>query len=214
MKANVEPLRPGKIYHVFNRGINGENLFKEERNYDLFLKKYAEHVYPIAKIYTYCLMKNHFHLMVEIRSSEEIRKHFLKPGQDNSYTSKFIDDEAIGKFAGRQFGHLFNGYSQVINKTYARTGGLFEEPFRRIPVSTDTYFSALIGYIHFNPQKHGFVNDFKEYPFSSYQIHLLDMPTQLEREAVLKWFGGKDGYVRFHQGQWSESDLSELSLEM
>lgn len=62
------PLRPGRFYHVYNRGINGETLFREERNYRYFLNKYAHHVTPVADTYAHCLMPNHFHLLIRIRT--------------------------------------------------------------------------------------------------------------------------------------------------
>jgi len=73
MKTNIEPLQVDSYYHIYNRGINGENIFKEERNYDYFLQKYTQFVSPIAETYSYCLMKNHFHLLVKTRSESEIK---------------------------------------------------------------------------------------------------------------------------------------------
>lgn len=58
------PLLSGQYYHIYNRGNNGENLFREERNYAYFFKLYIHYIYPIADTYAYCLMRNHFHLLV------------------------------------------------------------------------------------------------------------------------------------------------------
>jgi hypothetical protein len=58
MKKNIELLEPDRIYHIYNRGINGENIFKEERNYRYFLEKYAKYIEPIADTFAYCLLKN------------------------------------------------------------------------------------------------------------------------------------------------------------
>ena len=74
MKLNIEPLQPDSFYHIYNRGINGENIFKQERNYSYFLKKYALYIEPVAETYAYCLLKNHFHLLIRTRSEEEILK--------------------------------------------------------------------------------------------------------------------------------------------
>ncbi len=60
--SNPIPLEPGKYYHIYNRGNNRENIFKEDRNYAYFLKLYVFHVGPIADTYAYCLLRNHFHL--------------------------------------------------------------------------------------------------------------------------------------------------------
>ncbi|MGB7538632.1 MAG: hypothetical protein WBM17_08850, partial [Anaerolineales bacterium] len=54
------------------------------------------------------------------------------------------------------------------NNTYHRTGSLFQHPFKRIPVPDRSYSINLLKYIHQNPQHHGFVKDFRDWPFSSY----------------------------------------------
>lgn len=93
---------------------------------------------------------------------------------------------------------MFNGYTQAINKQNDRTGKLFELPFRRIVVNSDAYLSLLIYYIHHNPQKHGLIDDFSEWPHSSFHSHLSDRPTKLSRGEVVKWFGDRKQYLDFH----------------
>jgi hypothetical protein len=65
------PLQDGYFYHIYNRGTNGEPLFREDRNYRHFLKLYATYIAPIAKSYAYCLLNNHFHFLLCIRTVEE-----------------------------------------------------------------------------------------------------------------------------------------------
>ncbi len=187
MKANIPPLFPEQYYHIYNRGINGEDIFREEKNYFYFLEKYAKHVEPVAQTYAYCLLKNHFHLLVSIRTEDKIRNHFPEKSKDS-----------IDKLVSQQFSHLFNGYAQGINKTYIRTGGLFETPFRRIHIDQDAYFCQVLFYIHANPQKHGFVKDFREYPYSSFHIYESRKSTKLMREDGLNWFGGVNEFRKFH----------------
>ena len=62
-------LEPSKVYHLYNRGNNREDIFRDEGNYEHFLKLYARHIMPIAETYCYCLMRNHFHLLLRIRDS-------------------------------------------------------------------------------------------------------------------------------------------------
>ena len=69
--ANPAPLQHGRYYHIYNRGVNRENLFVEERNYRYFLQLYARHVEPIAYTYAYCLLRNHFHFLVQIKDLTE-----------------------------------------------------------------------------------------------------------------------------------------------
>lgn len=90
---------------------------------------------------------------------------------------------------------------------------MFERPFRRIEIDNDAYFSQLIWYIHFNPQKHGFENDFKNYQYSSYHSHLSTKPTKLMREEVLDWFGGTTEYIEFHTAQHDEVELQKWLIE-
>ncbi len=97
-----------------------------------------------------------------------------------------------------------------INKSYGRTGKLFQEHFGRIEIMSESYFTNLVFYIHFNPQKHGFVNDFRKWRWSSYKALCSDEPTQLEREDVLRWFGDKQHYVKFHTGAVNEKLLAGL----
>ena len=63
----------------------------------------------------------------------------------------------------------------------------------------DFYFSRAILYIHANPQKHGFIKDYRDYPYSSYWSHLSKKNTKLKREEVLEWFGNEEEYVKFHK---------------
>ena len=74
MSPNL-PIVPGVIYHIYNRGNNEEDIFIEERNYNYFMKLYAKYIMPVAETYAYCLLRNHFHLMVRIKSPEEINEH-------------------------------------------------------------------------------------------------------------------------------------------
>lgn len=207
MKANTKPLIPECYYHVYNRGINGEALFKKDKHYDYFLSKYVFHVSAYANTFAYCLLGNHFHFLIQIKTEKEIQDKVeeVYPGKEVLSISTFISN---------QFAHMFNGYSQSFNNEMRRTGGLFESPFRRIEVNEENYFSQLIVYIHHNPQKHGIVNDFKNYPHSSYSTHLSDRDTYLEREEVLDWFGGREQYEKFHEIEIKKDcQILRLTLE-
>jgi len=141
----VAPLQPGHTYHLFNRGNNGEDLFREERNYRYFLELYARHAHAAVDTYAYCLMRNHFHLLVRVKTDAEWRSQT----SGVSETPEVSTTVATG--AMRAFGNLFNAYAKAINKAYGRTGRLFEESFKRIHVDNDVYFTNLVFYIHFNP---------------------------------------------------------------
>jgi REP element-mobilizing transposase RayT len=87
-------LQPGKYYHIYNRGINRENIFFETRNYPYFLELYAKYIEPIANTFAYCLMRNHFHLLVRIKTEQEQTFEVLRSTSEQSggaETSKVLD---------------------------------------------------------------------------------------------------------------------------
>lgn len=204
MKHTTSPLLPGERYHIYNRGNNRENLFLEKRNYTYFLTLYARHIAPIADTYAYCLMPNHFHISLRIKTEEEWHKasQVLETCDASPIPKKFDPSHS--------FANLFNAYAKAINKGYGRTGSLFEERFGRIPFADDTYFSTLIFYIHYNPQKHGFVDDFRDWQWSSYRALAGRGRTRLKRNEVLNFFGGVDEFEKFHQCLADEKKLSAL----
>ncbi|MEO1052254.1 MAG: hypothetical protein AAFX87_16600 [Bacteroidota bacterium] len=201
MDTRKTQLIPDSYYHIFNRGINGDSVFFEEKNYTYFLQQYGKYVYPFVETFAYCLLGNHFHLLIRVRSMEAL-------------------DVVIKKCKDRpQYWHISNAfsswmqsYTRAVNKMYDRTGALFESPFKRIEVAEESYFSQLVSYIHLNPQKHGLVEDYKDYPHSSYHAHLAETKdSKLNREEVLEWFGGRVGYLEFHQAQIDGLNVSNES---
>jgi hypothetical protein len=68
------PLHCDTYYHIYNRGarLRRENIFFEERNYDLFMRLYEKHLAPVTDLLAYCLLRNHFHFGLMVKSEEEI----------------------------------------------------------------------------------------------------------------------------------------------
>jgi putative transposase len=189
-----QPLQPGQFYHIYNRGIDGQPLFREQRNYPYFLELYAKYIEPVAGTYAYCLLSNHFHFLLRIKDE--------KTGPV-SETGPVLNPS-------RQFNNLFIAYAKAFNKAYDRTGGLFESPFKRILIDHDRYFTYLVVYIHRNPQRHGFVDDFRRWPHSSYGAILSTQPTRIQRATVLDWFDGPDGFEEAHDMLVGESQIEPL----
>ena len=178
---------PGVVYHVFNRGNNQENIFIEEKNYHFFFTLLKKYLLPVADIYAYCLLKNHFHFVLRIKD-EEILPDKLK---QKPYLA---------------FSNLFNAYTKSINKAYNRKGSLFQEHLHRIRVEDENYLIQLIAYVHLNPVKHHFTEDFKNYNYSSYLAYTSDKNTNIERDYIMSLFGDKTNFEYWH-------DLNKLSLE-
>jgi hypothetical protein len=214
------PLEPGQFYHIYNRGNNGENIFIAERNYGYFLNLYFKHIEPMAETFSYCLLRNHFHVCVRIC----VRIREARPGRFSdddqqvpavSNSGKVARPDDPGKTyevlsASQAFSNFFNAYTKSINKAYGRTGSLFEKPFQRRVITSPQYLLHVIHYIHWNPQKHGFVDDFREWPYSSYAALLSDKPTHLQREEVLAWFNGRREFGAVHQMLIDEKEIQEM----
>ncbi|MEO6582695.1 MAG: hypothetical protein ABIO05_00130, partial [Ferruginibacter sp.] len=113
----------------------------------------------------------------------------------------------------KQLSHFFNSYAQSINKAYNRHGSLFENPFRRITVDKDEYFTALVNYIHRNPQHHRFIDDFRGWEFSSWNVFINNEKTFVNKKVVLDWFGGKERLIDAHFESTSLKEISSFLIE-
>ncbi len=184
----IEPLTHGKYYHIYNRGINSCNLFGIPYNYEYFLSLYDKYIDPIADTYAWCLMPNHFHLLVRVKEEEPpVRGRVGIPSQ--------------------QFSKLFNAYAQAFNKQNNRHGSLFERPFKRKQIENESYLKQLILYIHNNPVHHGFCEHPVEYPWSSYLTCISVKPTKLYRDTVVGWF---DDMTNFRYAHNKAADIGEI----
>ena len=99
----IQPLEYDSYFHVYNRGINGEILFREDTNYEHFLRLYLEYTEPVAETYAWCLLKNHFHLLVRILPENEIEFMRTMDGDhrvfhsQKSMPSLLFQDDCWGK---------------------------------------------------------------------------------------------------------------------
>ncbi|MEX0721104.1 MAG: hypothetical protein WD059_10580 [Balneolaceae bacterium] len=192
------PLKPGYTYHIWTHANGDDNLFRSEENYNYFLNRYLHHVHLVVETYAYCLMPNHLHLMVKIRSEEEVLD-FLREKKKDPTLQGF---ETLGGFSNiisRQFSHLFNGYTQAFNKKYNRKGSLFIPNFKRKIIDSDEYFVRLIAYIHNNPVHHGFTKNLNDWPYSSWSAYVLDKITKVNKEEALALFGGIENFTEIHR---------------
>jgi len=198
--TSPSPLLYDTYYHIYNRGNNRENIFIEERNYAYFMRLYAKYIEPVAETFAFCLLRNHFHFLIRVKSEAEI--------METQKTQKVSLENSLGSILGenlvsKSFSDFFNAYAKSINKAYNRRGSLFQHPFGRVMVTSDAQFFTVVRYIHQNPQKHKFVGDFRDWRWSSYGALLSEKPTRLSRVAVMEWFGNRDEYLTLH-AEWVE----------
>ena len=188
---NISPLIGGNYYHIYNRGINGQNIFFRVKNYDYFLGLWKKYLVDCAEVLAYCLMPNHFHFVIKIFDHVQI----------NSKTDDYevIEDEnKVGEYVSERLRRLFISYSQALNVQEKRNGSLFTRNFKRIELEEDTHLKYLIFYIHNNAQKHGLIADFRNYRYSSYNAYISGKPTSVSISHGLELFDGLEGFMNFH----------------
>jgi len=170
---NLDYLKKDCIYHIYNRGINSCDIFKNAQNYDYFLRLFLKFLNPHITVLSYCLLKNHFHFAVKI--NEE------------------------GKLVTQKLSNFFNAYSKAFNNAHNRTGSLFEKHFKRIELQSEDYLKNLIIYIHTNPQKHQIISNFEDYEHSSYKEIIQGKSIIINNNEVLKLFDNIENFKYVHK---------------
>ncbi|MBW8051592.1 MAG: hypothetical protein FVQ77_14895 [Cytophagales bacterium] len=211
-KDYLDKLNPENYYHIYNRANGKEGLFLSDRNRHHFLNTYSLYLSNFVETYTYCLLTNHFHFLVRVRSENYILKK-TKPNYDKYLKKNNNSETIICDLLSEVFRRFFIAYSKAFNKEQNRHGNLFERPFKRILIDNDDYFSQLVYYIHSNPENHRIIGDFKKYKWSSYNSFLSEKLTRLQRDSVLDWFGGKEGFIKFHSMYQESKKLDKFMIE-
>lgn len=203
MDIRNQPIEADKFYHIYNRGVNGEVIFKSTRNFDFFLKKVEEYLIPVCEIYAYCLLPNHFHFLVRIKSESELESLVKVSNLDKAERGLHTQQNIFSK----QFSRLFNSYSQAFNKENGRHGALIESPFKRKEINNLDYLRRVLIYIHRNPQLHELVEDFRDYNYSSYKSILNNSENFLQKNEIIELFDDKEDFIFCHN---KELDLEEF----
>jgi putative transposase len=153
----VNPLKNDWCYHVYNRGVDRRNIFFNSSNYEQFTNLCKVHLEPSYDIIAYCLIPNHFHLLIKVKSVRDVPS-FLKSAAHKN------NSEGLRRF--------FIAYAKAVNKEQGRIGPLLCRPFRRVPIRTYEQMRYTIQYIHTNPIKHKLCNRMSDYKYSSYRDYL------------------------------------------
>lgn len=197
------PILASHFYHIYNRGNNKLPIFLSDEDDLRFIELMKIFLTPVADVYSYALMINHVHIALRIKNDEEIG--WLDPLNATAedlvmkWSTSFDTILQANKSARkpkpeRMIQHLFSAYSKWLNARYHRTGNLMEDRFERKLVESEDQLRRLVGYINFNPEKHG-IQAFHEYPWSSYQDLVNDNSCWLAKDTILKLFGSKEFFV-------------------
>lgn len=161
MPRHSRPYAPGLLYHAFSRGNNKQTIFLNNQDYQRFkqnLERFRKQFN--FKLYAYCLLPNHFHLLIEIADIS---------------LSKIIQV-------------MLTAYTMYFNKKYDHVGHVFQGRFKSIVVDKDEYLLQACRYIHLNPVKANLVSNPKDYPWSSYQDIMNNNPILVETDHLLSLF--------------------------
>lgn len=175
----ARPIRlefPNALYHVMSRGNGGSNIFVEDKNRHIFLELFEELLMRYDIIcYAYCLMDNHYHLLIE--------------------TPKANLSQLMRGLNGR--------YTKYFNKTYRRMGHVFQGRYKAIIVQKDCYLLELSRYIVLNPVRAGMTHNPEQYTWSSYRASTgkSPCPEWLAADNVLVSFDDqrKNAIVQYQQ---------------
>ena len=184
MSTTQTPIEPGRYYHLYNHANEGFDLFRTKENYSFFLQRYKKYVHPFVDTYAYCLMPNHFHFLIRTKNEEE---------NDRLSHSNYPQKEVTNAIK-----NWLLSYTKSYHRVYSTRGNLYYQKIRRKEVVDESYLFTLIGYIHMNPLKHGYVKKPEVWPFSSYNAYLDTRKTLVNREEVMKLFGGMENFSIYH----------------
>lgn len=187
---------PGNIFHIYNRGNNKEKIFFDDQDYRAFLfrlglslgiteeelNKEKLTAMPYSririidmnkkyfKIHAFCLMPNHFHLLIEQ-----------------------LGDVSISKLISK----LCTSYSKYINKKYIRVGHIFQDKFKAVLMETNPQLMWTSAYIHMNAVKDGLVKHPKNYQWSSYNDYAENRNLPIvSKELLLGTFGDQKEFIK------------------
>ena len=214
----MEKLQPNCSYHIFNHANGFENIFIEDENYRFFLEKYQQYILPIAETYAYCLLPNHFHLVVRIRRKEVIEEVYRNFKSTNfstvpNFGKVEVTDNMIEYYISKQFANLFSCYTQSFNKVNKRRGSLFLKNFRREPIENKAYFLNAVIYTHRNPVHHAFCDRYTDWSYTSF-CEIKERNSQMiEVEKLLRMFGDRDSFIDLHEqsaNKFRESLIADL----
>jgi REP element-mobilizing transposase RayT len=168
---------PGAVYHVTSRGDRREPIFFEDEDREAFLSLLGREVSQQGwRLYAYCLMDNHYHLLVETPEPN----------------------------LSRGMRRLNGVYTQTFNRRHGLVGHLFQGRYKAIVVDRDSYLLELSRYVVLNPVRAGRVENPADWVWSSYgpTVGAVPAPTWLAAGDVLRLFGkgvaaARQAYARF-----------------
>ena len=186
----------GFIYHIYNQGNNRKRIFYDRGNYLFFLQKIKTFVLPYTDILAWCLMPNHFHLMVYVRETEiEIERGRASEG--------FASSEALARkyrTLNQSIGIMLRSYTVALNKQKNWSGSLFRQETKAECVNCSKglspnyyYINGIATSINIPPEKQYPKVCFDYIHQNPVKIHLVKNSIQWEFSSASDYYGKRGG---------------------
>lgn len=198
MPGRITPLVNGQFYHIFNRGNNKQDIFLQPKDYKRFQKTFYYYQFlgpkpsfskfsksdfnffqpdpnkKLVDVICYCLMPNHFHLLV-----------------------RQLKENGISIFISQ----LSNSYTKYFNTKYSRIGSILQGSFKAVLIETDEQLVHVSRYIHLNPVVSGLAKTLESYKWSSYSEYINGNGIICSTNEILNFFTTKKSYKEFIEAQ-------------
>ena len=175
---------PGQYYHIYNRGNAKNEIFLDSEDFSFFIMRLQQNLFPLEKgsvrmrvlpadsfsLISYCLMPNHFHLLLRQNADIPITKLLLK---------------------------ICTSYSIYFNKKYERVGHVFQDQYKQVAVDDNRYLIWLAAYMHQNPKVAGLIKNSSDNEWSSYREFLSGRQQLCEQSLILEQFKSLNDFKNF-----------------
>lgn len=170
---------PLDIYHIVSVGVAKQTIFADKYDFEEFSKKLHSDTFAECEIVAWCLMTNHFHLLIK--------------GDLNDVS--------------RAMATLLSSYTRIFNNRHGRVGPLFQGRYYSEAIADERQLLCAVRYIHQNPDKAN-IGSHENYQWSSYQDFLSTNQLPITRK-ILAMFGGRQKFAEFHRAEETRTFLDE-----
>ncbi len=191
----------GSRYHIYNKAPSKRELFYDAEDYNRFLVKYENLFSAYFITYAYCLMPNHFHFLVKVKS--KFSEEFLIEEGSKAATNLLTGQTTVNQFIADQFRRFLSGTTIYLNKKYKMEGAAFRQRVKRVHVNSENRILELLCYIHHNPLHHGISHDYDVWPYTSYNKYLKN-PQDKDLYKFMEDLGGVESFLEIHENYRDE----------
>ncbi len=194
-RNNKSLFEEGGFYLIYNKVVSEITLFKSQHDYTDFLIRYTKYLSPYFDTFAYCLIPNHFHFLVRVKSNVDQ----VIENEKTKISIKYINGEVpLNSVLENQLSRMLSGVSLRYNSKYKRQGPLFKQGTKRVLLKNEVRIANLLCYIHHNPIHHKLSSSYSDWKYSSYQSYLSNTKSKLDKLTVLELIGGIDIFHQLH----------------